>query len=147
MDNSQEEVFVDSSMFFALVDEKDRFHQKAIQIWQTLKKQKVQLITSNYMLDEAFTLIRSRRGIKVVDDFRKSLTDIYDIKIVRVTVADEAGAWKWFLKDWSKLSFTDCVSFTMMKRLNIKTAAAFDNHFGRAGYKLISYQNPHPQKL
>ncbi|MBI2036541.1 PIN domain-containing protein [Candidatus Microgenomates bacterium] len=137
MDSSQKQVFVDSSMFFALVDEKDQFHQKAIQIWQTLKKQRAQLITSNYMLDETFTLFRSRRGIKVVDDFRKSLTDVYEIKIIRVTVADEAGAWEWFLKDWSKLSFTDCVSFALMKRLELKWVSTFDEHFRRAGFTIV----------
>lgn len=138
MGNSQKKgIFVDSSMFFALVDENDQFHQKAVQIWQTLKKQKVQLITSNYMLNETFTLIRSRRGAKVVDDFRKSLTDIYNIRIIRVTVADEAGAWDWFLKDWSKLSFNDCVSFALMKRLELKQVATFDEHFQRAGFTIV----------
>lgn len=138
MDSNSDLVFVDSSMFYALVDEKDHFHHQATQIWQTLKKQGTQLVTSNYMLDETFTLIRFRRGVTVVDAFRRSLVNIYEVKIMRVTVADEAGAWDFFLKDWADLSFTDCVSFAMMKRLNIKVAAAFDRHFQRAGYKLIS---------
>lgn len=128
-------VFVDTSMFYALVDENDYFHKQAVQIWQEQKLQKVQLITSNYILDETFTLIRQRRGRKVVDEFRKNL--LSEIKIIRVTVADEAGAWEYFVKDWSKLSFTDCVSFAMMHRLEIKEALAFDDRFKRAGYKLI----------
>lgn len=129
-------IFVDTSMFYALVSENDQFHKQAIQIWQEQKLKRVQLITSNYILDEAFTLIRQRRGRKVVDEFRKNL--LSEIKIIRVTVADEAGAWNWFLNDWSDLSFTDCVSFAQMRRLKITQALAFDNHFKRAGYQLIS---------
>lgn len=138
MNSNPNLVFVDSSMFYALVDEKDEFHQKATAIWQALKVQDVQLVTSNYMLDETFTLIRSHRGVAVVDAFRKSLINIYEVKIIRVTVPDEAGAWSFFLQDWSKLSFTDCVSFALMKRLGIKKIVSFDNHFKRAGFEIIS---------
>lgn len=130
-------IFVDSSMFYALVDENDKFHKQATQIWESQKLKKTQLLTSNYILDEIFTLIRQRRGRKVVDEFRMSLLKIYEIKIIRVTVADEAGAWDFFLNDWADLSFTDCVSFAMMKRLEIKQAASFDDHFKRAGFELI----------
>ena len=131
------QVFVDTSMFFALVNDKDEFHKSAISIWEKLKSSGIVFVTSNYMLDETFTLIRSRRGVKVVDEFRKSLTNQYEVKIVRVMVADEAGAWEYFLKDWSHLSFTDCVSFALMKRLEITHAATFDEHFKRAGFDIV----------
>ena len=55
-----------------------------------------------------------------------------------IDVADEAQAWKWFLNDWSKLSFTDCVSFAVMKRLDIARAATFDEHFNQARFTLIN---------
>jgi len=58
------------------------------------------------------------------------------VRIRRVTAADEAKAWDWFGLDWSDLSFTDCVSFAVMKRLGIGRAAAFDRHFARAGFKM-----------
>lgn len=134
MDSSN--VFVDTSMFKALVDEKDDFHKQAVEIWQDLQQKKVSLITSNYVLTEAFTLIKFRRGRLVVDEFRKNLASQYEVKIIRVTVADEAKAWDFFLEDWSKLSFTDCVSFALMKRLEITYVATFDDHFQRAGFQI-----------
>lgn len=124
-------------MFYALVNENDRFHKQATQIWKKQKLQKVKLLTSNYILDETFTLIRQRRGRKVLDEFRKSLLKIYEVKIIRVTVADEAGAWDFILNDWADLSFTDCVSFAMMQRLEIKKALSFDEHFKRAGFEPV----------
>lgn len=130
-------VFLDTSFFKAAIDPKDDFYADAKRILQKLQKEKVILVTSNYVLDESFTLIRKRCGRDLVDKFRKDLSkSALVVTIIRVTVADEAGAWKWFLLDWSDLSFTDCISFSLMKRLNITQVATFDKDFERAGFKL-----------
>lgn len=128
-------IFIDSSFFKAIIDPQDDFHIDSQNIWKKLEKERTTLVTSNYVLDESFTLIRIRCGLKVVDRFRKDLVESAQFfKIVRATIADEANAWEWFLKDWSKLSFTDCVSFAIMKRLNLVWAGTFDKHFVRAGF-------------
>lgn len=128
-------VFVDSSFFKALIDSKDEFHKKAKRILKNLEKEEAALITSNYILDETFTLIRVKCGLKFVDRFRKNLSlSSQVIKIIRITIKDEADAWKWFLNDWSKLSFTDCVSFALMKKLKLSRVATFDQHFKKAGF-------------
>lgn len=130
-------VFVDTSMFKALVDERDEFHKSAVSIWKKLEQEKVTLVTSNYILDEAFTLIRAKCGVIITDEFRRNLlSSTIVLKIIRVTVADESNAWKWFLNDWSNLSFTDCVSFALMERLGLEHVATFDQHFSRAGFKV-----------
>jgi len=54
--------------------------------------------------------------------------------LCRITAKDEAEAWKYFEKNWSGLSFTDCTSFAMMKRLGITKYFGYDDHFGRAGF-------------
>ena len=95
------------------------------------------LVTSNYVLDETFTLLRARLGVKTADTFRQSLIQSTQaVKIIRVSVADEAQAWQWFGKDWTKLSFTDCVSFALMRRLRIARVVSFDEHFRRAGLRI-----------
>lgn len=132
---TDETVFVDSSFFKALIDPKDEFNSKALRVWKGLAKEVVYLGTSNYILDESFTLIRVKCGYKKLLEFREFLKE-ENLKIFRVTVSDEANAWRWFLEDWSNLSFTDCVSFALMKRLKIKKVATFDNHFSRAGLKI-----------
>ena len=137
--NKSHVVFVDTSFFKGLIDARDHFHQKAKDCWQKLQEEDTTLITSNYVLDESFTLIKLRCGIQIVNEFRDNIIkSSHVIKIMRVTVLDEAQAWKWFLNDWSKLSFTDCVSFAVMKRVDIIRVAAFDEHFKRAGFTLIS---------
>lgn len=137
--NDYPAVFVDTSFFKAIIDEKDQFHQRAIEILEELKEKETNFTTSNFILDESFTLIRIKCGLKLALEFRKYLEESSIVlNIARVTVTDEAAAWEYFVKDWSDLSFTDCVSFAMMKRLKIIQALAFDTHFKRAGYKFIS---------
>ncbi len=132
-------VFIDTSFFKAILDEKDEFYIYAVSIWKKLQLRNVSLVTSNYILDEVFTLIRKRRGISKAKEFRQLLIDnATSIKIVRVTSTDEGKAWSWFLKDWHDLSFTDCVSFALMERLGLRISATFDKHFIRAGFKAAS---------
>ena len=132
-----ESVFLDSSFFKGLIDPKDDFKQQAGKTWLKLREEGKNLITSNFIIDECLTLLRSKCNLETALKFRDLLAENSQIiKIVRVTVADEGMAWQWFIKDWSKLSFTDCVSFALMKRLGIKRAAAFDEHFKRAGFEV-----------
>ena len=75
-----------------------------------------------------------------MDAVKKIRTDLLEtklIKITRVSVDDEARAWEWFVKDWNDLSFTDCVSFAVMKRLGLEKVLSFDNHFSRAGFEIV----------
>ncbi|HAF63994.1 MAG: PilT-like protein [Candidatus Beckwithbacteria bacterium GW2011_GWB1_47_15] len=129
-------VFIDTGFFKALVDEDDDFYRKAVKTWQKFRKKETVLITSNFIIDETLTVIRVKCRLEKALKFRDLLAESGDvIKIVRVTVADEAGAWKWFVKDWRRLSFTDCVSMALMERLGVNMVAGFDQHFTRAGFK------------
>lgn len=129
-------VFVDTSGFKALVDFGDEFHREAASGWKRMAADsKIGLVTSNYVLDEAYTLIRAKCGVGVVKNFRKILVNSADvIRVMRVSLSDESAAWEWFDNDWSKLSYTDCVSFAMMRRLKLTKYFGFDRHFERAGF-------------
>jgi len=134
-----DQIFVDTSFFKALFDEKDDFYKEAVEIFSNIAEQSVVLVTSNYILDETFTLIRKRRGKDKAREFRDFLAEATpSIKIIRVIASDEANVWDWFLLDWSDLSFTDCVSFAVMKRLGLEKVATFDQHFAKAGFKIVS---------
>src|SRR3989338_423647 len=137
MTANKEEIIIDTSGFKALIDNKDEFHKEAVKIWKKLEREEIIIVTSNYVLDETFTLFRAKCGIEIVLEFRDYIVKSTPIlKIQRVTSRDEASAWNWFVKDWGKLSFTDCVSFGLMRRLNIKRVVSFDDHFKQAGFSI-----------
>jgi len=135
---TSKQVFIDSSWFKAIADDKDEFSEMAEGIFKKFREAKVSLITTNFILDETFTLIRSKVSLKRALDFQKLLLDMRDVlKIVRISEKDESKAWGWFPKNWSKLSFTDCTSFAVMERLGLKEVATFDEHFTQAGFAVV----------
>lgn len=131
-------IFVDTSYFKALLDIKDDFYKRATQLSYDLEKRQVKLITTNFILDESYTLLRKRRGLSFAKNLRELVfSQNKDIQIFRVQAQDEANAWTLFVENWSDLSFTDCTSFAIMNRLELTDVATFDSHFARAGFTIF----------
>lgn len=132
-------IFVDTSWFKAFLDSSDDFHNKAVSQSEILSQQKYTLITTNFIVDETLTLLRVRKGLDLALKFRDFLSQISShSRIIRLLSLDESKAWEWFPKNWSKLSFTDCTSFAVMDRLELKDVATFDEHFAQAGFNVLS---------
>lgn len=131
-------VFLDSSYLKALIDDADDFHKEGIQVFMLLNEQKTQLITTNYIIDETLTLLRVKKNLQAAIKLRDMISaGNPTITIYRVISEDDANAWHWFVNDWSRLSFTDCVSFAVLKRLEITKVATFDHHFTQAGFTIV----------
>lgn len=132
------QTFLDTSFFKAILDPKDEFSQKGILLQEQFIAEKSPMTTTNYIVDETLTLLRSRCGKEKAFGLREFISreDLY-LDIIRVTIEDEQAAWNWFEKEWSKLSYTDCVSFAVMKRLGIQHVATFDHHFAQAGFTIL----------
>lgn len=131
-------IFVDTCWFKAFSDPKDDFHESASKQYQKIKEEEISLVTTNYILDESFTLIRSKVSYQSSLDFKEMIASLVGtLKLIRIIPQDEFEAWKWFLNKWAHLSFTDCTSFAVMKRLGLEDVATFDNHFTQAGFKVF----------
>lgn len=91
-------------------------------------------MTTDYVLDETLTLLRSRRGLDAATVF---LDKVKKSKSVRVFWIDEAMFEKTIdvfrRSDNRSWSFTDYGSFAMMKELSVTEAFTFDRHFEEAG--------------
>lgn len=96
------------------------------------------VVTSNHVLDELATALARRAGYQVAAD---CLADIYaagTIEIVQSTREDELEALRWMRKYSDQgVSFTDCISFAIMRRRRIRSAFTFDRHFRDAGFSLV----------
>lgn len=132
-------IFVDTSWYKAFLDPNDDFHSQSVRQYSRIKAESTHFVTTNYIVDETLTLLRIRKNLELSLQFRQMLLDMsHSLKLIRITSQDESNAWEWFPKNWSKLSFTDCTSFAVMKRLDLKDVATFDDHFARAGFNMLS---------
>lgn len=132
-----EQVFVDTSAQFALVDKQYPDHTRAVALRRSIEQSGWQPVTTDYILDETATLILSRIGKARAIEYTQQII-APDLQLVFVTDGDFYAAKNLFKKFKDKnWSFTDCVSFIVMKRLGITTAFSFDRHFTQAGFNLL----------
>lgn len=130
-------IFIDSSFWITLSDKSEKNHSRSVKLIKDFKKGNNLMVTTNFILDETFTLIRKRQGISRVIEFRDVIAKFgRQLQIERVTVADEENIWKWFTRDIDKLSYTDCTSFAVMNRLGLKKVATFDEDFAKVGFDI-----------
>ncbi len=128
-------IFVDTSAWYAIEVEDDTNHLVARRFLSQMASGKYGIaITTDYIIDETLTLMRSRRSLASTSDF---IDKILKSKSVRVFWINEDLFEKALIlfrksgqKDWS---FTDCTSFALMKELSVSDAFTFDNHFREAG--------------
>lgn len=131
-------IFIDTGAFIAKYFANDQFHKKATKLWKTLEKGRDKLITSNFILDETLTLLARKSYPEFASEKADILYGTNAIKILRPSHEVELCALKYFKKFADQqVSFTDCVSFQLMKDHNIKKAFTFDNHFKLAGFQIL----------
>ena len=130
--------FVDTSGWCAVYDRSDNNHGKALAFWQKMAPSTGTLYTSDYVLDEALTLLRVRTGHTVAVEFGRLILASEVVKIIPVSASRWQKAWELFIKYGDKdFSFTDCTSFIIMQELNLKEVLAFDHHFRQMGFILL----------
>jgi predicted nucleic acid-binding protein len=129
-------IFIDTSAFFAGLDENDINHQKAKKIWNVLLNKHDPLITTNYVLIESFALIQRRLGMEAVRVFQEDILPLINIEWIDKS-AHEAGINALLTASRKKLSLVDCVSFKVMRNLGVKKIFAFDPHFEEQGFEII----------
>jgi predicted nucleic acid-binding protein len=128
-------LFYDTGAFCALaIPEDEHFGSAKKKLALALDSNPLQF-TSNYVLDETYTLIRTRRGhfasITFMDNFER-----LGVTVVRVTENLETSASEIFRKyDLPRLSFTDCTSFALINAHRIDHVFTFDEHFRMFRFK------------
>lgn len=128
-------VFVDTSAWYALLDRHDPEHAR---VAATVQAQRGRLISSDYILDEAVTLVRYRLGWPLAHRLGAALRSGELARLVRVLPADLDVAWRLFTERRDqRLSITDCTSFALMTRLKLDTAIALDQDFKAMGWTVL----------
>ncbi len=131
-------VFLDTSGLVALTDLDDFWHRQAVDTWQKIIGSNRSMVTTSLVLVEiadGLAKVRFRQiAVRLVDALNQS----NNIEVVHVTQDLESIGWQLFRdrpdKDWG---MTDCVSMSLMKRLEILDVFGLDRHFEQAGFQLL----------
>lgn len=127
-------IFVDTGPLVALHFERDQYHDAARRGFETLPRP---WMISNHVGDETATLLGRLAGYGLAADRMHDLYSSPSFDIVSSSRADELEAIRWMRKlADQQVSFTDCISFALMRRLGVRVAFSFDHHFRAAGFEL-----------
>lgn len=131
-------LFVDTGAFAAMADSRDDRHKSAAAFGASVSKQ-YRLLTTNYVLDELYTLLLMNAGYRSTLAFKQRLDLLTQAKVLRVVWISEGIAdlaWTTFERfNTDKLwSFTDCTSFAVMQEFGLTEAFTFDRHFAQMGF-------------
>ncbi len=131
-------IYIDTGAFIARHLERDQYFNKAIRFWKNLQTHNERCFTSNFVLDETFTMLGRRAGYKFAVQRARNIFLSDTVTILRPVREDELKALDLFEK-YSNLevSYTDCISFVLMSKNRIKRVFSFDKHFELAGFKII----------
>jgi predicted nucleic acid-binding protein len=129
------DVFMDSAGFLALWDASDQYHAAALRLQEQLARGHRRFFTTEYVADETVTLLLMRHSHRAAVDFLDTIDRSEALRLEWIDPARFHSAADWFRKHGDKAwSFTDCVSFAVMRELRVRDAFTTDRHFRQAGF-------------
>jgi predicted nucleic acid-binding protein len=106
---------------------------------QALSEDGVPIVTTNHVVGESYTLLRTSLGALPATEFLLGLRKARQIEQIFVSESWEESA-EDLLQQYGDqpFSYVDATSFVAMRRLGIQTVLAFDQHFATAGFNLLT---------
>jgi uncharacterized protein len=118
-------LFIDSSVFYAVADQADRYKKRAQEVVSTGER----LVTTDQVLMESWLLIRRRLGWNHAERFWGRLR-AGGLAMEHLRPGDLDAAWRiGELFPDQDFSIVDRTSFAVMERLGVDRVATFDDHF------------------
>lgn len=135
---TRKNIFVDTSAWYALADAGDFNHRKARTFFTAALADYRELVTTNHVIGESYTLLRYRLGHDISWKFLGNIRKSQKLRSIFVSEELEQKAYR-LLEHYpdQKFSFVDGTSFTLMKEQNISDCFAFDRHFFTAGFTIL----------
>lgn len=129
-------VFADSSAIYAVLAANDTNHPGARDAWTHLAAVSATVFCTNYVLLELVSLLQHRVGMAAVRAFEEEVAPV--LSVHWISADDHRDAVQALLTaNRRELSLVDCTSFAAMRRLGIRTAFVFDEHFAEQGFTCL----------
>ena len=131
-------VFVDTAGWMACADAADPAYEAACSARDAAMEQGSVLITTDYVIDEALTLIRLRLGLSAAKTWWSQVEGTSRLRWEWVGPARFEKARSLFFRYRDKdYSFTDCTSLVVMHELKLKQALTTDHHFQQMSFEVL----------
>lgn len=134
-----EPFLMDSSYVIALINIKDRNNEQA-RLWAECFMTHPLITTDAVLLEIGNALSRNGRE-KAIRIINHALT-ADEIEIVHLNpILFKAGLKLYEAYKDKTRGLVDCVSFAVMREMNLSTALTFDKHFTQAGFRIPNSSN------
>ena len=132
------EVFVDTSGFYSLLVQMEGMHRQATAFMAQAARERKRFITTDYVLDESATLLRARGHGTLLDPLFETIEASSAVRVEWTTPQRFHETKAFCLQHADKAwSFTDCLSFVVMRALELRQALTSDIHFEQAGFQRL----------
>ncbi|OGK10304.1 hypothetical protein A2767_02945 [Candidatus Roizmanbacteria bacterium RIFCSPHIGHO2_01_FULL_35_10] len=132
-------VFIDTSAYFALFSKDDSNNDRVTKKLQFYKEIESKLFTSEFVLDELFTLLLKRYAkyiVKQAMEYFYEAETLGQIKIINIDRHLFRKTYDFFLKfSEHKISFTDAVSYVLCKDFKMDEIFTLDSDFKKLRLK------------
>jgi predicted nucleic acid-binding protein len=126
--------FVDTSFYIARIMPRDQWHEKA----SRAVRPGLTFFTSAFVINETISLLQARGFFSAAIAFLREARLSQDISIIYPDAVMQSEGWDLFAR-WGPAGANaiDCVSFAVMRKLSIRKAFTFDDHFRVAGFDIL----------
>jgi predicted nucleic acid-binding protein len=133
-------VFVDTGAWIGIAVARDQSHAAAARYARGLAEGNVPLLTTNYVLAEAYTRIRYDDGHPKALVFDGSIREMIrrrQLAVSWITPPVHEEAMELFRRyAHQEFSVVDCASFVVARRKAVREVFGFDHHFATMGFAL-----------
>ncbi len=130
-------IFIDAGAFIGQHLRRDPYHGRTVAAWKLILRTREPCLTSNFVLNEAFTFIARQAGYRIAAERARNIYVSQQLQIHRTQQEDELAALEYFEKFADqRVSFTDCISFVLMSKNKVRRVFTFDHHFAFAGFTM-----------
>ncbi|MBI4866683.1 MAG: type II toxin-antitoxin system VapC family toxin [Candidatus Wallbacteria bacterium] len=138
MIDAHKEIFIDTSGWLALEDASDPANSMTTQESRRLLQEGFHYVTTNFVLDEVYTVLKFRIGHAAAVRFGEKVRASSLVAVLIVSPAMEDEAWRFFEhQPQSTASYTDFVSWAVMRKRGIQVALTSDANFTAAGFEVL----------
>lgn len=131
-------IFVDTSGWIAILVSSDQYHNNAVKIYLECIAAGCNFVTHEGILLEVGNALAGSKSRETVIHFLATVSNSSRIELIPFSPSFIDDGWNLFFdrmdKEWG---IVDCLSFVLMKNLELKEALSADRHFEQAGFRKL----------